>query len=110
MVEFSGINLREVASKVVPGGLLVAGTWYLHRAFLMKRFPSVAGDVASLGQESLAVEVRLLLCLVAAAVAGIVIGHISDIAIALFVDDQSDRTPLVRASMVVADPQRSPQA
>jgi hypothetical protein len=38
------IPAERILQVVMPGTIVVVGTWYLHRPFLMKYFPAIAGD------------------------------------------------------------------
>jgi hypothetical protein len=82
------ITFERILGTFIPGALFSFGTWYLHRSFLLKYFPNIAGDptVSSFG--GLATEVRFLLFIFASLCVGLILNQFADIGIAsLFRDD-----------------------
>ena len=82
------ISFERILGTFIPGALFSFGTWYLHRSFLLKYFPNIAGDptVSSFG--GLATEVRFLLFIFASLCIGLILNQFADIGIAsLFRDD-----------------------
>jgi hypothetical protein len=82
------ITFERILGTFTPGALFAFGTWYLHRFFLLKYFPNIAGDpnISSFG--ALATEARFLLFIFASLCLGLILNQFSDIGIAsLFNDD-----------------------
>jgi hypothetical protein len=87
----TNITFERILGTFIPGALFSFGTWYLHRTFLLKYFPNVAGDptVSSFG--GLATEVRFLLFVFASLCLGLILNQFADIGIAsLFRDDATN--------------------
>jgi hypothetical protein len=77
----------------VPGAVFVFGAFYLHRPFLLKYFPYVAGYSATNQADTLGPETRILLISIVAICVGVIFDQLSDAAIVsvVAVDDDANR-------------------
>jgi hypothetical protein len=78
-------RIERTLGTFVPGALLVLGTWYFHRPFLLQRFPSISA-------EDVGANTKAIVFLVLAISAGILISHMADTAVAVVVRDASATT------------------
>lgn len=74
-------TLRELIVSLVPGFILVGGTWYCHRACIESLFPTVAASE----------QLKSLVILLASVSAGVTIHSLSDVPVVLIVGN--DRSP-----------------
>jgi hypothetical protein len=82
------LNFEKVMGTFVPGAFFSLGAWYLHRSFLLKYFPNIAGDPTVVSFGGLSTEVKALLFVFISFCIGIVFNHFADIGVAvLFRDD-----------------------
>lgn len=84
----SEVSFEKVIGTFVPGAFFSLGSWYLHRPFLLKYFPNIAGDPTVISFGGLSTEVKALLFVFIAFCVGMVFNHFADISVAvLFRDD-----------------------
>ncbi|MCP4600794.1 MAG: hypothetical protein GY847_09725 [Proteobacteria bacterium] len=83
-----GITFDRFLGTFAPGALLIFGAFYLHRPFLIKHFPYIAGDPSETNA-ILSGEGRTLLFSVAAICIGVVLNQLSDIAVVAVVEGES---------------------
>jgi hypothetical protein len=82
------ITFERILGTFIPGALFSFGAWYLHRSFLLKYFPNIAGDPSVSSFGGLATEARFLLFIFASLCLGLMLNQFADIGIAsLFRDD-----------------------
>ncbi|MGZ0708917.1 hypothetical protein ACWPKO_11330 [Coraliomargarita sp. W4R53] len=74
---------------VLPGAILVLGIWYFNRPFLTIYFPFIAGDAKMLDPENVGYTIRVFVITLTIVLAGIAIQNVSDIFVALAVEDES---------------------
>jgi hypothetical protein len=77
------ITKGSVVETFVAGNLLVIGTWYIHRPFLLDTFPQIASDVDSTGIAG--IGGKFLFLTLASTVMGIYITHIFDAIVPIMV-------------------------
>jgi hypothetical protein len=76
----------------VPGSIVTAGTWYLHRPFLKVHFPAVAADSIIATGTSSTLGTKTVLFLIASICIGVLLNHMWDIAvIGVFEDGNQTR-------------------
>ncbi len=77
----------------VPGAIVTFGAFYLHRPFLLKYFPYVAGDPSESAAIIVSAEWRTIIFSVAAVCIGVTVNQMSDIAIVALVtgEEKIDR-------------------
>jgi hypothetical protein len=85
-------KFERFLDQFVLGSAVVAGTWYLHRPFLLVYFPNIAPDRASAIQGvQFELELTFLMFIVGSICAGLLLTHTSDVAtVALFADESSN--------------------
>lgn len=112
------VTFERILGTFIPGALLSFGSWYLHRSFLLKYFPNVAGDPTVSAFGSIATEARFLLFIFASLCVGLILNQCADVAIAsLFRHDTmadkavwKDRRPVrVLWSMAGFTPDQDPR-
>ena len=73
----------------MPGAIIVAGAWYLHRPFLMKYFPAIASEVSQPGTSGASFGLRALVLVVLCLCAGVLTSQLADVAVVGLVTDGS---------------------
>lgn len=95
------ITFERILGTFVPGALFMLGTWYLHRPFLLKYFPYIAGDPSESGAV-IGKEVKTILFVIAALSLGLTFNHFSDIiVVCLFKDDAMSEKSTRRIRRIV---------
>jgi hypothetical protein len=95
------ITFERILGTFIPGALFSFGTWYMHRPFLLKYFPNIAGDPAVSSFGGLATEARFLLFIFASLCLGLILNQFADIGIAsLFRDDAINEKAKRRARRI----------
>ncbi len=89
------LAVERIFTTFIPGALFLIGTWYLHRPFLLKYFPNLAGDPSQ--TTGLSTEFKLMVFLVLSFCIGLTFNQLSDLGVALlFKDDATSEKSLRR--------------
>ncbi len=82
------LTFERILGTFVPGALFLFATWYLHRPFLLKYFPHLAGDPSTSSPEGLSIEMKGLLFIIASFCMGLIFNFFSDVVVSFqFKDD-----------------------
>lgn len=85
----SNFPLRKFLDTLLPGFILQIGIWYIYRPYLINYFPNITfGDSPN---QTFSSELKLVIFLISAISLGILINHMSDIAVELNYYDVSNR-------------------
>lgn len=84
------VTFERVLGTFIPGSIFCFGTWYLHRPFLLRHFPHIAGDPSVSSFGGLATEIKFLLFIFAALCVGLIVNQCHDIAVAVVFQDEND--------------------
>jgi len=81
---------ERILQVFMPGTIVVAGIWYLHRPLLMKYFPALAADsvLSEIGAAS--IGARTIVLVIACTCIGVILNQMADIAVVGLVEDESD--------------------
>ncbi|HJQ40899.1 MAG TPA: hypothetical protein VKB93_27490 [Thermoanaerobaculia bacterium] len=81
------LKIERFLDQLVVGGVVALGTWYLHRPFFQRYFPTVVGGTAATGGPAETEFLLLLFALVSVTI-GILITHSADIAVVAIIDQE----------------------
>ncbi|MBV9959598.1 MAG: hypothetical protein JO360_14325 [Acidobacteria bacterium] len=81
------IALERIFGTIIPGALFVLGAWYLHRPFLLRYFPNIAGDPSQ--ANVIGTEFKIAIFIVVAFSIGLILNQLSDIGIVLLFKDDA---------------------
>jgi hypothetical protein len=84
-------KFERFLDQFVLGSAVVAGTWYLHRPFLLVYFPNVAPDRSPTTQGvQFELELTLVMFVIGSICAGLLLTHISDVVTVAVFSDESN--------------------
>lgn len=93
------ITIERVFGTLIPGALFLIGVWYIHRPFLLKYFPNLAGDPTQ--SEIINTEFKAVIFVVVAFSTGMLLNQLSDIGVVLlFREDPMSTRPSSKARRV----------
>jgi hypothetical protein len=92
------LTFEKFLEVLLPGIIVVVGTWYLHRPLITKYFPLISSSFTKAGISSSGVSLRLLTVLLGSIVVGLIINHLADIAIVGIIQDDANTEKSKRKS------------
>lgn len=96
------LTFERILGTFVPGALFLFAAWYLHRPFLIRYFPHVAGDPAISSSAGFGVEMKTVLFIIASFCMGLIFNFFSDVVVSCQFKDDAMSEESIRKTRRIA--------